>query len=146
MKKIYEEPKKEADAIERAEKELYVRLPIEIIGNAGYLPFYKDIKKAVNKSIYSELDRELDKQGQKEEEFKPMGLNRSDLKRYYPEVYEQYYGEGTEADAKRKLEKEKRLLEQRMKDEYYNYVPKKRERSSRKKRGEFGSAPFGESR
>jgi hypothetical protein len=152
-KKLTEEPKKEADAIERQEKERNIRVPLEILGNLGYVPMYKDIRAIVNKSIYSELDKELDSQGQKAEEFKPMGLNKSDLKRYYPEIYEQYYGEGTEEDAKRKLEYEKNRLEREMKDEYYQYVPKQRSKAgfggkgfgtgTGKKSGGFGSKGFG---
>jgi len=53
-------------------------------------------------------------------------MNKTDLERYYPEIYEQYYGAGSEAEAKRKLEYEKNLLERKMKDDYYNYVPKQR--------------------
>ena len=154
-KKLTEEPKKEGPAIERQEAEKNVRVPLEILGNLGYVPLYKDIRAIVNKSIYSELDKEMDKQGQKEEEFKPMGLNKSDLQRYYPEVYEQYYGEGTEDAARRKLEREKDILEQRMKDDYYNYVPKQRIKTgfggkkfgegSKKSKG-FGSSGFGSGR
>jgi len=137
-KKLTEEPKKEAAAIERQDSEKALRIPLEILGNLGYVPLYKDIRAIVNKSIYSELDKELDKQGQKGEEFKPMGMNKTDLKRYYPEIYEQYYGEGSEAEAKRKLEYEKNLLERKMKDDYYNYVPKQRPKKG------FGSQGFGE--
>ena len=154
-KKLTEKPKKEGAAIERQEQEKAIRVPLEILGNLGYVPLYKDIRAIVNKSIYSELDKELDKQGQKEEEFKPMGLNKTDLKRYYPEVYEQYYGEGTEDAARRKLEREKDILEQRMKDDYYNYVPKQGVKSgfggkkfgegSKKSKG-FGSSGFGSGR
>lgn len=136
VKKMNEEPKKEASAIKRSEDELKIRLPIEIIGNTGFLPFYKDIRNIVNKSIYKELDKEMKSQENKEEEFKPMGLNKSDLQRYYPEVYEQYYGEGTEDAARRKLEQEKEVLERRMKDDYYNYVPKQEmKKSSKRKSG-----------
>ena len=137
-KKLTEKPKKEGAAIERQEQEKAIRVPLEILGNLGYVPLYKDIRAIVNKSLYSELDKEMDKQGQKEEEFKPMGLNKTDLKRYYPEVYEQYYGEGTEDAARRKLQKEKDILEQRMKDDYYNYVPKQRIKTG------FGGKKFGE--
>jgi hypothetical protein len=152
-KKLTEEPKKEAAAIERQEKEKNIRVPLEILGNLGYVPMYKDIRAIVNKSIYNELDKELDQQGQKGEEFKPMGMNKTDLERYYPEIYEQYYGAGSEAEAKRKLEYEKNLLERKMKDDYYNYVPKQRPKKgfggkefgsgSSKKSGGFGSKGFG---
>jgi hypothetical protein len=152
-KKLTETPKKEGDAIERQEQERNIRIPLEVLGNLGYLPLYKDVRSIVNKSIYSELDKEMDKKGESKEEFKPMGLNKSDLKRYYPEIYEQYYGEGTEEDAKRKLEYEKNRLEREMKDEYYQYVPKQRSKAgfggrgfgtgTGKKSGGFGSKGFG---
>jgi hypothetical protein len=152
-KKLTEEPKKEASAIERQEKEKNIRVPLEILGNLGYVPMYKDIRAIVNKSIYRELDKEMKAQENKQEEFKPMGMNKTDLKRYYPEVYEEYYGEGTQDAAKRKLEYEKNLLERKMKDDYYNYVPKQRPKKgfggkefgsgSSKKGGGFGSKGFG---
>jgi hypothetical protein len=152
-KKLTETPKKEGDAIERQEQERNIRIPLEVLGNLGYLPLYKDVRSIVNKSIYSELDKEMDKKGESKEEFKPMGLNKTDLKRYYPEIYEQYYGEGTEEDAKRKLEYEKNRLEREMKDEYYQYVPKQRSKAgfggrgfgtgTGKKSGGFGSKGFG---
>jgi hypothetical protein len=140
IKKMNEEPKKEASAIKRSEDELMIRLPLEVIGNTGFLPFYKDIRNIVNKSIYKELDKEMKENESKEEEFKPMGLDKSDLKRYYPEIYEQYYGEGTEEAANRKLEREKNILEQRIKDDYYNYVPKQNIKPSSERRSTNRSA------
>jgi hypothetical protein len=62
-----EEPKKEASAIKRSEDELMIRLPLEVIGNTGFLPFYKDIRNIVNKSIYKELDKEMKENESKEE-------------------------------------------------------------------------------
>jgi hypothetical protein len=136
--------KKEDAAIERADDEKYYRLPLEIFGNLGYVPLYKDIRTIVNKNIYAALDKELKKQEkkkasgggdkEKESDFKPMGLNRVDLKRYYPEIYEQYYGEGSEAEATRKIEYEKNRLEREIKDERYGYIPKKRSRTRGKTR------------
>jgi hypothetical protein len=142
VRKFSEEEKKEAAAIERSYRENWQRLPLEIAGHIGYVPFYKDIRAIVNKSIYAELDKELKAQENKQEEFKPMGLEKTDLKRYYPDIYERYYGKGSAEEAKRKIENAKNLLEQKIKDERYKYTPKK------KARGEsdgFGSKGFGES-
>ena len=50
------EPKTE-DAKARREKENTMRIPLEIAGNAGLVPFYKDIRKAVMKDIYKDLDK-----------------------------------------------------------------------------------------
>ena len=124
LKKTTEPEKKEAAAIERQQREKYERLPLEIFGNLGYVPLYKDIRNMLNKSIYKGLKKELE--GTKEEEYKPFGLGREDLKRYYPEIYEQYYGEGTQADAERELKEQQEELERRIKDEYYQYTPKEK--------------------
>ena len=65
------------------------------------------------------------------------------MKRYAPDLYEQEFGAKSpeyEAEkAKKKIEKEKDDLERKMKDEFYDYVPKQ----SKKKKGGFGSKPFG---
>jgi hypothetical protein len=144
--------KKEAAASERQQRERWQRLPLEVFGNLGYVPLYKDIRNILNKDIYKDVRKELGKTEEKEE-FKPMGLGREDLKRYYPEIYEQYYGEGTEYSAKRKLKSEQDRLEREIKDEYYNYTPKKKQSDgfggkgfgtgTGKKSGGFGSKGFG---
>jgi hypothetical protein len=55
VKVITSNDKKEADAIERQQKERNIRLPLEILGNAGYVPFYKEIRKSVMDDIYKGL-------------------------------------------------------------------------------------------
>ena len=47
--------KKEPEAIRREEMTLNYRIPLELAGNAGLIPFYKDVKKAVNDEIYKDL-------------------------------------------------------------------------------------------
>jgi len=47
--------KKEADAIERERRVVTQRIPLEILGNLSFIPLYKDIRRAVNKSIYADL-------------------------------------------------------------------------------------------
>ena len=64
-----------------------------------------------------------------------MGLNKGDLKRYYPDIYEQYYGEGTPDAERRKLEQEQSAIEQKTKDEYYNYVPEKKKKGAINRQG-----------
>ena len=140
--KATEPEKKESAAIERQQREIWERIPLEVFGNLGYVPLYKDVRNLLNRDIYKGLKKELEG-ADKKEEFKPMGLDRADLKRYYPEVYEKYYGEGTQADAKRKLLKKQRELERRIKDEYYQYTPKKKSKKEFGSDG-FGSQSFGE--
>jgi hypothetical protein len=47
--------KKEADAIRREDMTLNYRIPLEVAGQFGLVPFYKDVKKAVNDEIYKDL-------------------------------------------------------------------------------------------
>ena len=118
-------------------KAIATLIPIAIVSNIGLTP--SEVNKIVRSSI-SDAKRNAStiEGGQSKVDTKIMGLNKEDLKRYYPEIYEQYYGEGTEDAARRKLEREKDILEQRMKDDYYNYVPKQKIKTG------FGGKKFGE--
>jgi len=135
---IASKEKKEEDAIERREKENTIRIPLEVLGNMGMIPLYKDVKKEVMKEIYKDL-RDADKKAadkkQAEKEMLHGYENREDMKRYDPELYEEVFGKnspGYDAEqAKKKLKHEMDSLERRMKDEFYDYVPKKK--------GGFGS-------
>ena len=66
-------------------------------------------------------------------------MSKTDMKRYYPERYEQLYGKGSvnyEAEQeKKKAEKEKEELQQKLKDERYGY--------QEKPKSGFGSKGFG---
>lgn len=52
-----ETTKKEADAIERERRTVTERIPLEVLGNLGFVPMYKDVRRAALKSIYSDLDK-----------------------------------------------------------------------------------------
>ena len=56
-KKLTEDDKKRADAVERQKKERQIRVPMEIGGSLGYLPLYKDVRKITMDYIYGDLDR-----------------------------------------------------------------------------------------
>jgi hypothetical protein len=58
LKKSFEPKKKEEGAIERQEKEIGTRIPLEIAGNLGFIPFYKDIRKTVMKDMYKGIEQE----------------------------------------------------------------------------------------
>jgi len=47
--------KKEPDAIRREDMTVNYRIPLEVAGNLGLIPLYKDVKKAVNDEIYKDL-------------------------------------------------------------------------------------------
>ena len=50
------EPEKKTDAAkERREKELMYRLPLEVLGNTGLIPMYKDVRKVVLGRIYNDI-------------------------------------------------------------------------------------------
>lgn len=138
-RKLTEDPKKKEDAIERSEKEVNVRIPLEILGNAGLVPLYKDVRKVVMKNIYKDLEKAEKSPETKQDDFKPYGLNKEELKKYMPDLYEQYYGEGTDykktSAKKRELRKKKEELRKKILDERYNYIPSKKK--------EFGSSEFG---
>lgn len=73
--------KKTAEALERQEKERYVRIPLEILGNAGLVPLYKEIRKSVMDDIYKDLK---DKNGS--------DITKEELKKLDPKMYQIMYG------------------------------------------------------
>jgi hypothetical protein len=117
-------------------KAIATLIPIAIVSNIGLTP--SEVNKIVRSSI-SDAKRNAStvEGGQSKVDTKIMGLNKEDLKRYYPEVYEEYYGEGTEDAERRKLEQEENKLEREMKDEEYDYKPED------KKSGGFSTGGFG---
>lgn len=60
-RKLSEDPKKTEASINRKEGETNVRIPLEVLGNLGLVPLYKDIRKITMKSIYKDLEN-VDKQ------------------------------------------------------------------------------------
>lgn len=158
IKNISAKEKKEKDAIERNEKENTIRIPLEVLGNMGMIPLYKDVKKEVMNEIYKDLrnaDKKAEDKKQAEKEMLHGYENREDMKRYDPELYEEVFGKNSPgydaAQAKKKLKHEMDSLERRMKDEFYDYVPKKKGgfgseggfgsgSGKSKKKGGFGSA------
>jgi hypothetical protein len=139
FRKAFSKEKKEEDAIERSEKENTIRIPLEVLGNMGMIPLYKDVRKEVINELYKDLrnaDKKAADKKQAEKEMLHGYENREDMKRYDPELYEEVFGKnspGYDAEqAKKKLKHEMDSLERRMKDEFYDYVPKKK--------GGFGSA------
>jgi hypothetical protein len=142
IRKLSEPEKKEAAAIERQKKELTVRIPLEVLGNLGLVPLYKDVRKVVMKDMYKDLEQ-ADENAENKRQIKLEKLqgyeNESDMKRYDPELWEETFGpnapEYDAEQAKKNIKKTKDSLERAMKDEMYNYTPKS-------KKG-FGSAGFG---
>ena len=144
-RKALESEKTKEDAIERREKEINVRIPLEVLGNAGFVPLYKDIRKAVMKDLYKDLEKAEKTKGDKKrvEEEKLQGFqNQEDMKRYDYDLWYRTFGpDAPDFDAKQAeklLRREKDSVERAMKDEMYDYAPKS-------KKG-FGSSGFGENK
>ena len=120
-RKAFEEDKKEKDAIERQKKEISVRIPLEVLGNAGLVPLYKDIRKSVLKDIYKDLEKAESRSSRSQ-------MGKEDMKKYFPDMYNELYGPGgTLYDVEliqKQMRKEKEKLMREMKDEMYNYTPK----------------------
>jgi hypothetical protein len=57
IKVITANEKKTIKAKKRQEKERNIRLPLEILGNAGYIPLYKEVRKSVMNDIYKDLKK-----------------------------------------------------------------------------------------
>jgi hypothetical protein len=153
------EPEKEDDeAYDRQQQEINVRIPLEILGNIGLVPLYKDIRKAVLKDMYSGIKDAEESAADKKrvEQEKLHGYkNKSDMERYDPELWDKVYGPNSpdydEQEAKKNLKREKDKLEREMKDEMYDYTPKAKKgfgsakfgEGKKKSKGGFGSAKFG---
>jgi len=128
IRKGTEAEKKTADGRQRREDEIFKRLPLELLGNAGFIPMYKDVRRLVLRDIYSEMRKASieNKQSKQNEINRLQGYKtRTDMKRYDPKLWQETFGPGTEIYdleyeekiIKRNLRKEK----QRLKDEEYNY-------------------------
>jgi hypothetical protein len=154
-RKILEPKKEEDDAIERQEDEIKIRIPLEILGNLGFIPLYKDIRKVVLKNIYSSLEEAertaADKK--KAEKEKLHGYkNKSDMERYDPELWDKVYGPNSpdydKNEAIKEIKRAKEKLEREAKDEMYDYVPKSSktykfgpQKSSGKSKSEYKFGP-----
>ena len=158
VRKGLEGDKKKEDAIERQEREISVRIPLEILGNAGLIPLYKDIRKAVMKEMYSSLEKaDKNAEDKKKVKLERLGIyeNESDMKRYDPELWDETFGpnapEYSAEQAKKALKKTKDSLERAMKDEMYDYTPKSKKGfgsagfggTQKKSKGGFGTSKFG---
>jgi hypothetical protein len=131
VKKVTEKEKVKEDAIARREKELNVRIPLEVLGNLGLVPLYKDIRKAVMKDLYKDLEKADRTKGDKKkaEEEKLQGFqNQEDMKRYDYDLWYRTFGpDAPDYDAKQAeklIKREKDSVERAMKDEMYDYTPK----------------------
>ena len=130
MKKASEAPKKTQAAQERRESEIYIRLPLELLGNAGMIPMYKDVRRLVLREIYSGMrsaNVESNKRKAREVDLLQGYGSRSDMKRYDPRLWNDTFGPNSvnwdSEESIRKANRELRAEKQRLKDLEYNYIP-----------------------
>jgi hypothetical protein len=82
LKKAFEDDKKQRDAKERQEKEKNIRIPLEVLGNLGLVPLYKEVRKSLMKDIYKDLENKKEKKG----------MSKEDIKKKDPQMYKIMYG------------------------------------------------------
>jgi hypothetical protein len=114
IEKMTAPEKKEADAISRAEKEKKIRIPLEVLGQAGFIPLYKDIRKVALAEMYKGLKNPKAAGGFDK-------ISKTDMQLLYPELYEQLYGdEGLMLEYEainREIERERKQLLEAAKDQ-----------------------------
>ena len=104
-KNVYGPEKKEQAAIDRQQKEKMYRIPLEILGNAGFIPIYKDVRNVVNSSMYKNMKTSSVKLEEYDDKFK------ATLKKSDPQTYKSMYGEMDE------IMSDQKKLSKEMKDE-----------------------------
>jgi hypothetical protein len=147
LQKYTEDERKTEEARERQFLERSVRIPMEILGNAGFIPMYKDVRRVVIKKIYGDLQKSLKQSASAKiakEEMLQGYDSETDMKKYDRELWEMTFGPNSPGydarQAEKELKKRERKLKQELKDELYNYTPrnksvplKRRKRTSRKR-------------
>jgi len=133
VRKAFEDPKKEPDAIERQKNEMLIRFPIEVLGNIGLIPMYKDVKNIVVGKIYEDLRKGMkaEKEAAKEREIEKQRLgiyeSREDMKRYNPKLYEKTFGPSSPYYKQDQIKKEQARLKSEakraLKDVQFGYDP-----------------------
>ena len=141
IKTLTSEPKKTLEARKRQIEEQQIRLPLEIMGNLGLIPLYKDVRNIVLKNLYGDLtkaQRQLKNKKKQKEEMLQGYESEADMKRYDFELWNQTFGPESEGyderEAERQLKIEERRLRKQLKDELYNYQPRKKKSNKKKSR------------
>jgi len=88
---------KRREAVLRQQRERNIRVPLELTGTLGYVPFYKDIRKVVNEMIYTDLKKSLKEQEANKEKKAEMLMgyeSKADMELQNPKLYEKLYDKG----------------------------------------------------
>jgi hypothetical protein len=124
--------------IERSDREIKQRIPLEVLGNTGFIPLYKDVRKILMSDMYKELRQSKGPTKKDAEQELLQGYDtREDMKRYDPTLYEQTFGKGSptyEVDKMIKdMEKQEKDMEQKIKDMTYGYTGETKKKTKKKK-------------
>jgi len=148
LRKATEGDKKTEEAQQRREDEINIRIPLEVLGNTGFIPLYKDVRRLVLSSMYDGMGKAA--QENKEKKQRKLDLlqgyaNETEMKRYDPTLWSDTFGPNSpDWDSKQQMLEEKRNLrkeKQRLKDLENGYYPtgnKKGLFSDSNKKGLFG--------
>ncbi len=83
-KKFTEPARKTIDAKERQDREKFQRVPVEILGNTGFVPLYRDVRKILLADIYQGMGKKQEGVYSKEELEK---LKKENPRKYKDVVY-----------------------------------------------------------
>ena len=113
VKTLSADEKKDPAARIRQQRELNERLPLELLGNLGLIPLYRDIRALLLADIYKGMGKE--KKGSSTGMTK---AEKAQMKEYFPELYKMQMQ--MEEDMKNpeleKFEKEMKLLEKQLEE------------------------------
>ena len=137
LDKIENDEESKLKKINRQKSEKGIRVPLDLLGVMGFIPLYKDVNKVYKKALYNGLSNEIKLSKEEKEKLKEDKVaekeklgkydNKTDMKRYDPELYEETFGEESEFYDEEKLKKEieklKREIKTDIKDETFNYTP-----------------------
>jgi len=120
IKKLTQTPPTEEEAVERRNKEIAQRLPLEVAGNLGFVPFYNDVRRMVLKNLYKDLRKsekfKQEKKAYKEKYIKEFGdegkdydgnpLTVSSAKKFDKKTWDIYFGKDSEWEDKYNIKDE----------------------------------------
>ena len=148
IRKATEPVRKTGASRERQKEEIALRIPLEVLGNLGLIPLYKDIRNVALKSIYKDLQKsqkDLKNRSKLKKEMLQGFDTEGDMKRYDRPLWERTFGPNSpgydERQAEKALKKVKSEVKRRLKDDMYDYTPKSKRKpeSSRSSERSGGS-------
>jgi len=113
VKALSADEKKDPAARIRQQRELNERLPLELLGNLGLIPLYRDIRSLLLADIYKGMGK--DKKGSSTGMTK---AEKAQMKEYFPEMYEmqmQLEEEMKNPELERMMKEQEKAIEEMMK-------------------------------